>query len=119
MRISDWSSDVCSSDLLRGPGPLQPEPHFRSQLQLRLRPAPVPGQVCRYGDDSRNGPAGLAAGRSSQRWAHKLSQRLFPRPRRPIPRTISDRLVGLTRLFGIASENSISTTTSTPPDLLF
>src|SRR3546814_13288513 len=35
MRISDWSSDVCSSDLLSGPS-VQSVVHFMPGLQYRL-----------------------------------------------------------------------------------
>src|SRR3546814_6092317 len=43
MRISDWSSDVCSSDLLFVVGPLRRQRRGRCVLTLRAR-------LCRAGD---------------------------------------------------------------------
>src|SRR3546814_15594989 len=45
MRISDWSSDVCSSDLIRHQTIVHYDaPVQLARLNLRLRPAPWPGQ---------------------------------------------------------------------------
>src|SRR3546814_730754 len=50
MRISDWSSDVCSSDLYRGPGPTRPNrrarPHAGWPDHHRNNPPPRTGNAC-------------------------------------------------------------------------
>src|SRR3546814_3850343 len=67
MRISDWSSDVCSSDLLRSSGETTNEDQHRGGLHAR-RGAPRDGasrsdaasrQICR--DDGRYDGSGRAS----------------------------------------------------------
>src|SRR3546814_16904449 len=43
MRISDWSSDVCSSDLARGRSVTARDPAFRCSSASRLRDEPAAG----------------------------------------------------------------------------
>src|SRR3546814_12030230 len=52
MRISDWSSDVCSSDLLAGVGRVQRRLHPR-----RVRQAQLPRKDHRQGTPGRPHPA--------------------------------------------------------------
>src|SRR3546814_2485748 len=67
MRISDWSSDVCSSDLLVG-GDLHPclQPVRGEQLPAVAQPAPASPHLrspyARLADSAAASPAGIAGG---------------------------------------------------------
>src|SRR3546814_3903385 len=67
MRISDWSSDVCSSDLERKPHPL---PLLHSAQVLGIEPS----QCAYVGDDERDIVAARAAGMPSvvALWGYRL-----------------------------------------------
>src|SRR3546814_3546787 len=83
MRISDWSSDVCSSDLLSGTGQgLHPEQIDRDADTGHQKQKAQPGQRYMPGGNSQRGPqenqgndlgadgdtpAGLYASRSDER----------------------------------------------------
>src|SRR3546814_11751023 len=64
MRISDWSSDVCSSDLARAEGTVARHARPRPVRRTCLRPAPPPGggTGCHPGGPERR-PARVPAGR--------------------------------------------------------
>src|SRR3546814_8454978 len=59
MRISDWSSDVCSSDL--------PTPSTCRRIQRRRCPAASPGTACRRSEERRVGKECVSTCRS--RWS--------------------------------------------------
>src|SRR3546814_16238281 len=62
MRISDWSSDVCSSDLWRTPGDATRPARLRHQDD-RTRPCRRTGR--KGGDSVQAGGAGVRGGRRS------------------------------------------------------
>src|SRR3546814_8716918 len=72
MRISDWSSDVCSSDLRR-PDPL---PGARAGRQLGRRPGPGPARGRGMTARMRLHPEAIGVGMTSQRVRDRLIERL-------------------------------------------
>src|SRR3546814_14392306 len=60
MRISDWSSDVCSSDLYSSVAPSGTNGGIRPDVRLRLQPARHPQRAsggCLHPSPARAGPA--------------------------------------------------------------
>src|SRR3546814_11519441 len=54
MRISDWSSDVCSSDLNDGPGLRARDARLRDRTAATVRPRPRDGRAAQRIDDGRD-----------------------------------------------------------------
>src|SRR3546814_2668274 len=79
MRISDWSSDVCSSDLFRGRDEialrcrLALAHHGREQVVLELRQ--LPGAAHRVGVDQQRHVGFLVAVLADMQVEHELRQR--------------------------------------------
>src|SRR3546814_20004418 len=85
MRISDWSSDVCSSDLANTPGVVDAmpivRPSGRSRLAVLVKPVPAGSWP-----DHRNRPAAMLFIRDPEANAPSGAQEL------------ARRLLGLTRV---------------------
>src|SRR3546814_5334432 len=88
MRISDWSSDVCSSDLAADPGQLVDRAHrfeiARGLLEVahRLRrPLAIHLQVAQVGVHARHGQC-VAAAQQLHACAAEVGQRLLEAPLR-------------------------------------
>src|SRR3546814_10586706 len=85
MRISDWSSDVCSSDLFRGQFPVALQHEFARDEELVLWRADAGDGRDEPGELDRLGPG---AGRSHRRFDQGAAKRPQGLPRRPEERRV-------------------------------
>src|SRR3546814_4112328 len=91
MRISDWSSDVCSSDL--------PSPH---RLSRRLRPAACPeGQAH---PRRRRGPPALRDHLQGREWQDHAARRIFRFGARCRIPQVRERVMTVNQVIVIARE---------------
>src|SRR3546814_15048797 len=93
MRISDWSSDVCSSDLARPQGALDLRPH-RAEARAGLTPvaADRPLRNCLASAGVR--PAGYLSHRRSQHMSPVTQPRTAAAPRMRGPTVLLAGLLG-------------------------
>src|SRR3546814_14698380 len=82
MRISDWSSDVCSSDLESAPVLVAPRLHGPRITAVDVREKPDPAQIVRFRGEIGHIDRNLPVERHRQRMARRDKRiHLFPVPR--------------------------------------